>query len=743
LQDRVIQAFHFGLRPAGYLFLGQSESLQRATKLFSVIDEKHRIFKRIDVPERHGLSLPFSQPASHETRISSVAKFPSHGRDRIDNGIRRVMERHSPAFAVVNRQNDILRFSGGSIGRYLEPSAGVAHLNLLGMLLSRLRPAVHKALDDARAMHVSVTSDRVAIPVEGETHAVRIIVEPLPEGGAADELCLVAFQDEGPVVSPRAPNDDVDPYFRAMEAELDATKAQLWEITQNADRAEEDLRSVNEEYQSINEELQSSIEELETAKEEMQSINEELQTVNAELIGKNDALLRSNSDLQNLNDSTHIATIFLDSSLRIKSFTAGATNLFFMRASDRGRPITEIAARVPYPALPSDVEQVLRTTSIIERELGLLAEGQSVYIMRIRPYLTVEKVMDGVVITFVDITERKRHEESKARLAAIIESSQDAIIGHGLDGKVVSWNAAAERIFGYTADEAIGRPISIILPQDESKELPDIVSKLIAGEAIEHFETDRTRKDGSRIDVSITISPVLGATGDVIGAATIAREITDRKVAEAHKNLLIAELDHRVKNTLMTVSSMIRQTLRSSDSPRAFADVMLGRIQALGRVHQLLTQDSWDRASLREMVEGELAPYRSAGQNITISGNADVMLTAKATQSLAMALHELATNAVKYGSLSISGGEVAVSWRVTEDEAAQRLVIEWVESGGPTVKEPTRRGFGSDLIERTVTHDLKATVRRDFVPTGLQCRMEVPLTDGTGSAGPEEKADAG
>jgi two-component system CheB/CheR fusion protein len=353
--------------------------------------------------------------------------------------------------------------------------------------------------------------------------------------------------------------------------------------------------------------------------------------------------------------------------------------------------------------------------------------------MRIRPYRSVDNVIDGVVITFIDITERKRHEEAKARLAAIVEFSQDAIIGHAFDGAITSWNSGAEAIFGYTATEAIGKPFSTLIPENQKDDVPQLLDKLKRGERVDHFEIDRIRKDGQKIDVSLAISPIKDARGKMIAASTIARQFTERKAAEDHKSFLMAELDHRVKNTLMVITSLIAQTAKSSDSPQRFSEIIEGRIQALSRVHNLLNQNDWDRAALRDVIAGELAPYQHGnGENIVIDGKADVVLTPKATQTLAMALHELATNAGKYGALSTPSGKVAVSWSVANSRKDPRLSIEWIETDGPPVKPPTRRGFGSQLIERIVNYELKASVQRDFHAEGVRCKIEFPLTDKTG-----------
>ena len=537
------------------------------------------------------------------------------------------------------------------------------------------------------------------------------------ENGAARE----AFADTAAAISQHVDIEDVRKTINLTDHSM----------IDELETSNEEMKSANEEYQSVNEELQSSNEELETAKEEMQSINEELQTVNAEMSSKNETLTRLNSDLRNLLDSTHIATVFLDARLHIKYFTPPMTDIFHLRDSDRDRPITEIAGRMQYANLRQDVATVLRDLTVVEQEVRIDGK-ESVFLMRIRPYRTIDNVIDGVVITFVDITASKRHEQMSAQLAAIVDSSQDAIVGHSFDGTISSWNSGAETIFGYSAAEAIGQPFSILVPKDQADEVPQILEKLRRGERVEHIEIDRVRKDGARIDVSLTISPVRDPHGKVIAASTIARDFTERKRAEDHRTLLMAELDHRVKNILMVVSSLVSQTLLSTGSAESFAEEIQGRVQALSRVHSLLNVHGQTYAELRHIVESEFGIYGGDRHRLVIEDKARVCLTGRTTQAMAMALHELTTNAAKYGALSGARGRVTLSWEVANSAEPARLLLKWVESGGPAVKRPVRRGFGSQLIESMLGHELKAHVTRDFKEEGFQCTIEVPLTDGIG-----------
>jgi two-component system CheB/CheR fusion protein len=629
-----------------------------------------------------------------------------------------------------------LRFSGGEIGRYLEPSPGTASLNLLQIVRKSLRPAVR-----AVVRRVSKGTDLPAlecatIKIAGKIHSITLSAEAIGDNSGTDNGCwIVAFQ-EVPVAASakraRANDGDLHPAVDELEQELQTTRAQLRSTIDELETSVEEMKSANEEYQSVNEELQSSNEELETAKEEMQSVNEELQTINAEMVSKNDQLTHLNSDLKNLLDSTQIPTIFLDSTLHIRRFTPAMTELFHLREGDRGRPITDLAARMNYSELSQDVSKVLRTLAVIEREVSIL-EQSLFFLMRIRPYRTVDNKVDGVVITFVDITERKQGEAARAHLAAIVESSQDAIIGHDLNDSITSWNSGAKRMFGYGADEIIGTNIGILVPPNRPAEEAGILQRVSRGQHIEHFETERARKDGQTIEVSLSISPVKDRSGRTIAASTIARDFTQRKHIEDQRNLLLAELDHRVKNTLMIISSLVAQTIKTTDSPEAFGKIIEGRIQALSRVHNLLNLHDQTHAELRAVVAGEIAAFGTGKEGrVVINDEVRVCLTAKATQTLAMAFHELCTNAVKYGALSTSGGAVQIGWQVTNSTQPTRLKIEWSESGGPPVVPPTRRGFGSQLIERIVNYELQANVQRDFLAEGVQCTIEFPLTEKTG-----------
>jgi PAS domain S-box-containing protein len=317
----------------------------------------------------------------------------------------------------------------------------------------------------------------------------------------------------------------------------------------------------------------------------------------------------------------------------------------------------------------------------------------------------------GAVNMLVDLSDHKRSEESARRLASIVQCCEDAIISEDLRGIISSWNEGAERLFGYAAEEAIGKPITIVIPAERAEEETSILARLRRGERIDHFETVRRRKDGSLIDVSLTVSPICGADGRVIGASKIARDITERKRAHEQQKLLLGEIMHRVKNTLATVQAIAAQTMRRA--PAEERDAFTARLHALGKAHDLLTSDSWDRAPLRVIVGSVLAPFRE--QRFTLEGP-EAYLNASRSLHVTLALHELATNAVKYGALSNAVGRVHLQWRL-EDGG---LDVRWVETGGPAVRRPRRKGFGSLLIE----HAFEGA-RFHYASTGLLCTFKV------------------
>ena len=315
----------------------------------------------------------------------------------------------------------------------------------------------------------------------------------------------------------------------------------------------------------------------------------------------------------------------------------------------------------------------------------------------------------------------ERAERLANLLASIVENSDDVIVSKNLDGIITSWNRAAERIFGYSAAEAIGQPITLVIPEDRQSEEREILTRIRRGERIDHFETVRRHKDGSSIVVSLTISPVKDAHGNIIGASKIARDITEHKRAQEQISVLAREAEHRSKNILANVQAIIN--LSQSDTCERLKEVISGRIQAMANVHSLFVEARWTGAEVSAIAKQELAPYlqESHDKRIAMEG-LQTVLEPTAAQAIAVVLHELATNAAKYGALSNAKGRIALTWSRTEDG---QLMLRWTELGGPKVNAPERKGFGSRLIEGTI-RPLGGKVLFDWRAEGLVCEIAVP-----------------
>jgi PAS domain S-box-containing protein len=323
---------------------------------------------------------------------------------------------------------------------------------------------------------------------------------------------------------------------------------------------------------------------------------------------------------------------------------------------------------------------------------------------------------------------------AKSRLAAIVESSDDAMVTKDLNGVITSWNAGAERLFGYTAAEAIGKPVSILIPPEREDEEPNILRRIRAGERVDHYETVRRRKDGSLMDISLTVSPLRDAAGKVIGASKVARDITDRRRAAEQRDLLTKEMGHRVKNCFAIFRSLVSLSARSADTTGAMAEELGARLAALARAHDLtrpglLGAETTSSQSLtwRQLLQAILAPYGNrqvptGGERFVIEG-ADLPIAESALTGLALVLHELATNAAKCGSLSTPNGRV----RIDAKTAKGIFLMNWVEEGGPPLNgPPEHEGFGSSLAHQIVTGQFGGELSYDWNPAGVMVKLSVP-----------------
>ena len=734
MQDHIMRTFHYGLKPNGTLFLGSSESITRASKLFAVKDKKHRIFERRDVANA---GVPSFSTGNRWLGRAAPSAQPTPNDDVIDKSIRRVMEKHNPPHLLLDRANRIVRFSGGSVGQYLEPSPGAASLALFDILRKTLRPAARELLQQVRVERETVRRDDVPIRIDGKPRLVSMIAERLAEQGPESEFVVLALQDAGPGQM-RVKSGDVGgksvEELQSLEQELRTTRTQLQSTIDELETANEEMKSSNEEYQSVNEELQSSNEELETAKEEMQSINEELQTINTEIASKNEQLTLLNSDLSNLLESTDIATLFLDESLKVRRFTRGVSDLFHLRDADVGRPITEIVSLLDYRDLQRDVKTVMRKLSMIERQV-MLENTLTTLTLRIRPYRTVDNVIDGVVLTFVDITQRQASDEaartSNANYQMLFDFIDEGFCtllkvdtqpGEQSDYRYLAANPAFTLQSG--VDYPVGKTIREAVP-GISQDWFDIYDKIWATGESMRFENDLATQ--GRV-LEVYAFRFDDGTGLKLGVIFL--DISDRKRHEEQQELLLREMDHRVKNLFAITGGVVSLSARSATTPQDMAETIQGRLGAMASAHQLVRPRRLGpgadkpETTLTEIVETVLRPHvETADANgearAVIKGPA-VAISGDAVTSLAMVLHELATNAAKYGAFSKLGGHVHISWAVK----SKRLELTWAERGGPAVNGPPKReGFGSLLARRSINGQLDGQLAYDWNPEGLTVRL--------------------
>jgi two-component system, chemotaxis family, CheB/CheR fusion protein len=334
------------------------------------------------------------------------------------------------------------------------------------------------------------------------------------------------------------------------------------------------------------------------------------------------------------------------------------------------------------------------------------------------PLYDASGMLVGAVNMLVDLGEHRSAERAAHRLVSIVESSDDAIVSKDLNGTIATWNKGAERLFGYFAEEIVGKPITTIIPSDRRDEEAGILERIRRGERIEHFETVRQRKDGQLVNISLTVSPIFDNSGKIIGASKIARDITDRKRREEQITLLAREADHRTKNLLALAQATVH--LSQGETPDELKAAIEGRLRALAHAHALLARSRWAGADLRALVTEELSPYCQDDPDRARIEGPSLMLEQQAAQAMAVAVHELTTNAVKYGALSAPKGRVSVVWSC---DPGRRLTFRWTETGGPPVGLPKRQGFGARVMERIIQGQLNGELKFDWRKEGVACEI--------------------
>ncbi|HCM25334.1 MAG: chemotaxis protein CheR [Treponema sp. GWB1_62_6] len=549
LQKKIIPLFHYAMNPGGVLFLGTSESVGEFVDIFDQLDGKAKLYRSGNDPRGR------RQPGRIRFIPSALAEgTPGHGvrkptipvkpplRELAEQAI---LQQFAPTAVLVDGKGDIL-YLHGRAGRYLELVPGVSTVNnILGMAREGLRQDLAAALREAAAAKEVVHRPRVRMKTDDSYGIVSLAVRPVAaprarETGEALYLVLLEEAPPEPVKVPQAEpartdgtgageRPDADARISALELELRAKDEFIRTTSEELETSNEELRSSNEEMQSVNEELQSTNEELETSKEELQSVNEELSTVNAELQSKVIDLSQANNDMNNLLAGTGIGTVFVDHALRILRFTPAAKSIINLIPGDVGRPVAHLASNLEdYDRLTEDARSVLDTLIPFETEVRS-NEGKW-YSMRIQPYRTLENVIEGAVITFVEITaireaqvELMKANEKLRRLSVVVRDSSDAITVLDFRGRILAWNPGAERAYGWSEAEALSMNIGDMIPAEFREEELGKLPQLIGAGARSPYRTRRIAKDGRIVEVLLTATALADDAGRIYGVSTTER----------------------------------------------------------------------------------------------------------------------------------------------------------------------------------------------------------------------------
>ncbi|WIX06268.1 CheR family methyltransferase [Xanthomonas oryzae] len=729
LQNRVIPIFYFAIRPGGYLFLGNAENVSRHAQLFTPVDRSVRVFQRIDAQSNGHATFPTMQPAT----AARVPARPQRQRTSSSALVRtgeRIADRYAPAYAVLDEHFDVLHVSSQA-GRFIRPGGVTPSLNLLNLIHRDLRLDLRSALSRADMDRAPVHVKGIQVHEDAASWAVNLFVEPTSDSNVPRGYVVVFQEVEArelmELPAPRDHEHD-DSRVHVLESELRITRERLQSMI-------EELESTNEQLKSSNEELQSANEELETSKEELQSVNEEVTTVNGELAHRVQELAHANSDLKNLLESTQIATVFLDNALRVTNFTPAVTDILPLVESDIHRPISHIKLHVDYDELQDDARRVIRTLAVLDREVEN-PNTHARYMVRVLPYRTVDNLIGGAVLTFMDVTSLTRAERalrsSEQRLRTLMEGIPQ-LVWRSLDGG--RWTWSSPQWSGYTGQSdseslELGW-LQAVHPDDRALTMNAwLESGCSAGLDIEH-RLFNTTEQGYRWFHTRTAA-VRDERGQVLEWLGTSTESDNLRRLQEEQRVLVAELQHRTRNLITVVQSVAKQTVQTSQNMSEFAVKFDDWLAALSRVQGLLSQSDNMPTTIGALLRMELdALGAEPDQKRIVVDGPNVALRKSTVQTLALALHELATNALKHGALAVDTGTLQIRWEVVSDsDTSARLRLLWIEEGASQQLRNDRddaSGFGRRLIEKALPYSHGAQTRYELSDTRLECEIQLPL----------------
>ncbi len=677
LQKKVMPLLHYAIRPGGFLFLGSSETVGRFDSVFSVVDQKARLFERLPGSPTYPIPLPGERrerrPAVSRAEVQKVTESID------EQAVNRLMERYIPASVVLDNDGQIVA-AYGRLSRYFEfPVSAASETSAATLARPGVKEQLGALVRQARTTKKRVISRNVDVVTDFGSLKTEIICDPLD-----DNSYLVVFQ-ESPVFTPLELTDVLelehgDGHVEALERELRSAKHRLRSATEELETANEELKSSNEEMMSMNEELQST--------------NEELTTVNDELKTKVDEVTVANTDLRNFFDSTSLAVIVLDNDMRLRSYTKAATAIFPLQPTDRGRPLSDVASRFPALDFATRVHSVM-ADGIEYNQTVMDREQERTFSLRILPYRTANGTTGGATIVMTDISHAISVE---SQLAAEQERHELAIEAAGIG----VWEYLPDRsefVLG-------GAAMELLQTRDGTPALQAVLQNF--------SDTDRTHLRDA-LETAIhdhtgfeLTSRIVGNDGRSRWLKTFARHVADSdpgrvigvsvdvtaeyELAEA-RDLMLNEMNHRVKNLFAMIGGILRMASRKHETVKGLVEDVEGRILALGSAHSLASNQKRTAAvSIQDLIETILTPYRRHA-TIDIEGG-DLPIAANYITPLTLILHEWSTNALKHGVLGKPDGRLRIRWEETGDQ----IHLVWNETGTEPVEQPGAAGFGTVLL---------------------------------------------
>ncbi|KIN70976.1 CheBRA [Sulfitobacter noctilucae] len=713
--------FHYALREDGYLFLGPSENPKDLGNLFSEVAARARIFKRRPGPSK---TLNLGRLSVTVMNRPSAAAERANAEPDPSDAERIILDEFAPAYLQVDVDGKVT-FASQNAKKYLSVRGGAITTDLFQFVSPELE-ATFRRLSRLKATDDHAAEYEFQGKIGDQQQRLIVSARATPDGGQLfvikDNLQLL---ERRPSASGDT-NDNQESYIRQLESELDD--------------ARQAVRTTVEELETSNEELKSSNEEMMSMNEELQSANEELTTINDELQEKLRELNLANINLKSFEKSARIATVFLDGELNLLRYTTEATEYFSFSASDIGRPMTDLNSVLEEDDLLDLC--ALTVSDKQERDAEFQTKDGDVSLsVRIMPYAPEGGQSLGVVFTLQNVTELRdaikgAHDAksiAEVRMEEVEQIYSASPIAMGLvdtQMRYVRLNSKLAEINGMAIENIIGRTIREVIPA-VAEHTESLVKKVL--------ETE-TPILGERVRGSTLFDPdnrrvwesdwtPFYSSGELTGVSFTVRDITEEVDVADNLRLIMGELEHRVKNMLSNVTALVNRASREATTDSEVFKTLSDRVRGLANTHALLTSESWSSASLEDIIRPETVDIYGE-ERVTLSGP-NIKVTSEATLALGMAIHELSTNAAKYGAFSVPEGHVTISWSRINDAESDRLVINWVETGGPKVERPEKLGFGSQLISSTLTSNLDGDFEKSWEPSGLRVVIKLGFEENT------------